>query len=363
MEATIANPKPKAGWLRNPLFDLSFIAGIALIALASVAAVIAQPNLFLPILLLDLWFLGYHHVISTYTRLCFDRKSTRENRFFLIGLPPIVIAVVFSLAYGVGLWSIATIYFYWQWLHYTRQSWGVQQAYRRKSPFSLRENEQIAKAAFYLIPLWGILYRSYQDPGTFIGMELRVMPVPLLLVQIVALAALVTTAIWIWQRTQAFIRGEGPFAHTAYVASHITVFTTGYLLIDDITYGWLTINIWHNAQYVLFVWLYNTNKFRHGQDPSAGFLSKISQPGNWWIYFGVCLAISSLLYSSIDKVTSAYEALAIPIALVVYQSINFHHYIVDSFIWKLRKPSIRKNLDLADNPADKLSPTNQPQKS
>ena len=66
--------------------------------------------------------------------------------------------------------------------------------------------------------------------------------------------------------------------HTLYPLSHFAVFATGYLWIGDITYGWLAINVWHNAQYILFVWLFNTRRFKDGVDPEARFLSYISQP-------------------------------------------------------------------------------------
>ena len=37
-------------------------------------------------------------------------------------------------------------------------------------------------------------------------------------------------------------------------------------------------------------------------------------------------------------------------ALVIYSAINFHHYIVDSYIWKMRKPSIQKTMDIEEAP-------------
>ena len=32
--------------------------------------------------------------------------------------------------------------------------------------------------------------------------------------------------------------------------------------------------------------------------------------------------------------------------IVLYQIVNFHHYIVDAMIWKVRKAPIRKTLGL-----------------
>ena len=56
-----------AGWLRGAQFDRFFVLGIASVAIASGLAVVMEPRLFVPILAADLWFLGYHHVVSTFT--------------------------------------------------------------------------------------------------------------------------------------------------------------------------------------------------------------------------------------------------------------------------------------------------------
>jgi hypothetical protein len=38
----------------------------------------------------------------------------------------------------------------------------------------------------------------------------------------------------------------------------------------------------------------------------------------------------------------------LPLFAVVYQGINFHHYVVDAVIWKVRKKSLRENLGIAN---------------
>ena len=61
------------GLLRSPDFDMFFIAGIPLLAIATGLLVNYNNDLFLPVLAADLWLLGYHHVVATYTRLAFDK--------------------------------------------------------------------------------------------------------------------------------------------------------------------------------------------------------------------------------------------------------------------------------------------------
>jgi hypothetical protein len=328
------------GWLRSREFDACFIFGVAALALASGLLAALVPALFLPILLLDLWLLGYHHVVATYTRLCFDKKSFAEHQALVLWLPLGVVVVVIALFLAFGAWALATIYLYWQWFHYTRQSWGIANAYRRKAGDRAIPTPRLDLAAMYLLPLWGILYRSHQAPETFLGLELRVIPVPGLLVDVVGIAALIALALWAATRIMAWRNGRLPLAHTAYVASHFVIFYVGYIGIEQINPGWLVLNVWHNAQYVLFVWLFNTNRFRSGVDPQARFLSTISQPKNAWRYFGSCLAISTLIYGAIQV------AVPLGVVVIVYQTINFHHYIVDALIWKLRRKNLQRDLGI-----------------
>ena len=89
----VAEPAINApGWLRDRSFDLKFIVGIAALALLSGWVVVREPSLFPMILLADVWLLGYHHVVSTYTRLCFDLESFRTYRFLILWLPLLVLS-------------------------------------------------------------------------------------------------------------------------------------------------------------------------------------------------------------------------------------------------------------------------------
>lgn len=337
---------PPTGWLRSRQFDVTFVQGIAALALLSGAIVVARPELFKFVLAADLWLLGYHHVIATYTRLAFDRQSLKEYRFFVFVLPVLVFSATFALAWSVGVWIIASVYLYWQWFHYTRQSWGISQVYRAKSGGLVDDDPLFSKLSFYLLPAWGILYRSWQAPDTFLFVELRVIPVPELLVNVVGVAAVASVLMWGYRRFAAWRQGRLAVAHTWYMLSHYTVFTVGYLAIPDITFGWLVINVWHNAQYILFVWLFNTNRFKNGKDENAPFLSEISQPKNIVRYLLICFAISSIVYLTGLVIASNQVVAGLPMVVILFQAINFHHYIVDSRIWKVRKKTMKKTLAL-----------------
>ena len=130
MLAATLSSHVQPAWLRSPRFDLGLILGAAALALTAGLTAVRSPQWLELIVTLDLWLLGYHHVISTFTRLCFDRQSMRRHWFLVFGLPPLVLAAVMAMVLGVGAWLVVTIYFYWQWFHYTRQSYGISAGVR-----------------------------------------------------------------------------------------------------------------------------------------------------------------------------------------------------------------------------------------
>lgn len=337
--------KDPFGWLRGWSFDLVFIVGISGAALLSGWLSVIDPKMFPTILFLDLWILGYHHVVATFTRLSFDLESFKEHKFLIVWLPWIIVTATALAALILGPWILATTYLYWQWFHYTRQSFGIARIYSRKGSNVVR-NPRLEQLTLYLLPLTGILYRSYQNPGTFLGMELKVLPVPFWVVNLFLAASVGVVIWWVGQQILDYREGHFQWGYTLYMCSHIAVFTVGYLMIRNINYGWLCLNVWHNAQYVMLVWMFNNNRFKNGVDPSRRFLSTLSQTKNMWIYYGVCLSVSTVIYLSVDKVLGFITFTALPLTMIVYQTINFHHYVVDGIIWKLRKKPVSSTLGL-----------------
>ena len=323
-------------WLRGAGFDSALIFGGFALALLSGAAILYEPSWFYPILLLDLWVLGYHHVISTYTRLCFDRASYRERRWMIVHLVPVIAAITILLAWTIGIWIIVTIYFYWQWWHYTRQSWGISRAYRRADPGACYEDGWLDRAIFYAMPIYGILLRSSQDQTHFIGMELWTCPVPELVADAAGKVMAALLLVWAGRRLAALLRARLAPIHTLYMLTHFAIFGVGYVWMADITLGWLMINIWHNFQYILFVWLFNNKRFAKGIDPDARFLSYISQSGRLWLYMLTCLAITGAIYWGVLRTVDWLLFAGLSATIVLYQIVNFHHYVVDALIWKTR---------------------------
>ncbi len=327
-------------WLRNLSFDSVFLALPLITGIFFAIICIMEPSLFAPILLCDLWLLGYHHVISTYTRIAFDWTSAKAHSFLVFILPVIVLGATFALYQLYGSWIIATVYFYWQWLHYTRQSYGVSRYYlsRAGKPASPLYSKAHT-LALYSLPITGILHRSWQAPETFLSMNLWSFPVTYEMVVISACLAAILITYQLYSWWKIYRQGELHGSYMLYVISHHLIFLTGYLLIDDINIGWLAINMWHNMQYILFVWLQNNHKYRGGIDPVHKLISRLSQDGNIILYMVICLAITFFMYQVLIAIgIIVHYTSAISFTVVMFMTLNFHHYIVDSLIWKRKKP-------------------------
>jgi hypothetical protein len=152
----------------------------------------------------------------------------------------------------------------------------------------------------------------------------------------------VLLAYWVLRRVQAWRANRLAGAHTLYMLSHFAIFGVTYVLIENITYGWLSTNMWHNAQYILFVWMFNTRRFKDGIDPEARFLSYISQPQRLWLYLLTCVAITGVVYWAVLGTLNAWFFAGLSATIVLYQIVNFHHYVVDALIWKRRKAPARQ---------------------
>lgn len=349
MVANSIHIRNSAGWLRGVAFDGTYIVGFLALALMSGWLVVSNPRLFTAIFVLNGWLLGYHHVISTYTRLAFDRQSFTDHRFLIIWLPLIVLACVILACFTLGVWVLTSAYLYWQWWHYTRQSYGVSRIYARRAGLPVKDRWM--SLTIYAVPFWGVLYRSYQSPQEYLFSQVKVVPVPFWLVTVAGALSLIVVARWLSQQLKAWFEGRLPIAHSLYVASHLTVFTVGYILISDINHGWLVLNIWHNCQYILTVWMFNNNRFKNEIHPRHRFLSYLSRRSNVAPYFAICLAISTLVYALLAAALSLPSPIAaatsLPLFAIAYQTINFHHYLVDAVIWKVRKKVLRQNLGLS----------------
>ena len=326
-------------YIRSEEFDTTLLVAPLVAGLAAGAIVTANARLYPILLLADLWLLGYHHVVATYTRLAFDGQSLRRNRFLAVDLLLIVTAATLVVAMTAGAWVIASAFLYLQWFHYMRQGYGIARMYFRATPQGQAPTARdwAADLVIYLVPVYGIAARSATMGDQFLALPVRTIVLPDPAITLLACLAGAAGLVWVGRTVRAALTDGVDLAYTLFIASHITIFMMAYVVIADANAGWLCINVWHNFQYVLVVWMSNAKRYANGIDPSARLLSRISQPGRVIAYFATCLAITTAVYFVINQFTVVMLGGGLAVTVGIYMGINFHHYFVDALIWKRRR--------------------------
>ena len=329
----------------SPAFDSGLLMLPLGAAVVVASMVTANPLVFAPLLLADLWLLGYHHVVATYTRLASDLQTFKAHRFLALDLLVIVTVVTLALAFTAGAWVVASAFLYLQWFHYMRQGYGISRMFYRAAFASQGQSpgqsarDWASDLVIYLVPIYGIAQRSATMGDRFLNMPVKTLVLPEPMVLALGGAAAVAVGVWALRIVRDVMRGQFDAAFSLFVASHVLIFQLAYVMIDDVNVGWLAINVWHNMQYVMVVWMVNAKRYARGIDPSARLLSTISQPGRVVLYFATCLAISTVIYLGLARLTPLVLGGGLAATIGVYMGINFHHYIVDALIWKRRRPA------------------------
>jgi len=312
--------------------ELPLIVMPALFAVA-MATAIMQLSINLPILIaLNLWVFSYPHNISTLTRACRTAESTWRYRWYLASVLVIFI-ICMEIALSVGIWALAAIYFYWQWFHYVRQSWGIARYFQRQESALITEDPRLLYAAFYLLPIWGLLARSSRGEDTYLDLPVKYIPVPGWLVSGVAALAIAGLLWLVVSRIAMWRAGAFPRAHTAYLVSHFGILSLGYLIIPDTTTGWLTMSVWHCSQYLYFVWWFQRQEAagKFGPAPEAPMFEI---PTNLAVFWVLCGISAGAFYWGSNALTKHWVIEFVPFTLLLFISLAFHHYFLDGALWK-----------------------------
>lgn len=339
-------------WIKDPYFDLAFIFGILLLAGLMSGITVYWPLLFIPILTMHSLLFGYEHLWATYTKLIIHSDDRNRHRTLIWLAPGIILFGIAFIGNSFGLLGLYVCYFFGQFFHTVRQSWGIAQTYRLIAGGLTWDSNRLSEITLWSVPIWGFLYRCSQRPEEFLFQNFWLPYVPQIFVTISGIVSCLLWSYWIFTRIVAFRRGILALGHTYFMISHFIVYFCSYILIEELCSGWLFANVWHNVQYLAYVWAFNRKRYDSGIDPKAPFLSWLSQAGKIRALFYILTTISLALpiYYFLPQLgvtlDSFFKSGAVPIAVVLAMSLTFHHYLVDGIIWKRRNdPSTKEVFD------------------
>ncbi len=304
--------------------------------------------------LLTLTFLGSYlfadtHTAATYMRIYENKESRRQFHFYAKILPFFSLAL-FACALAKPEVAGACVYVHAMWVyqHYTAQSFGMSLIYCYKRGYIMTKLENTVFRWFMLFLAFTVISRTLTQKE-FSPSSIWTVPVPFWHLPIelyyFSLASLVIlSGILFVLIVRKFLveKRALPFPATLLVALTAAIgLSTGYANAFFWIYG---PQFFHGSQYVAVSLAYHL-KERHlvkgvkGSEIAALFLTKDAL--RW---MAIAMSAGIFIYVGVPKFFEALGFSFIAVSTTMTACINFHHFLSDAAIWRLRDPNCRKIL-------------------
>jgi hypothetical protein len=360
-------PKPatattiRSPWIVSSTFDLLFVCGgIPMILIAaniwSVGAQIpnslslmeqGSPGLFLGLVLVGQHLFANSHTVGTYLRIWGseedrDRFSFYRTWLVLIFVPFFILGLISPAVTG------AFVYFYLMavFWHYAAQSYGISLIYCYKRNYFLRPLEKsIMKLCMTSLSAYAILrlvsVRSY-SPSEWYGVALPFWgPFPPILYKIAAAVFFLAILAFSVIVVRKFINEKKIFPLPSLMVL-LSVIALGLSESSTNALLWFYVPaFFHGTQYLAICLSYALKE--RGEVKTVSFKKLFCSPLAGRM-FGMTVVIGAFLYVVIPHIFSQFGFSYAVVAGLVLAVVNFHHFLTDAAIWRLRDASCREIL-------------------
>jgi hypothetical protein len=321
----------------HPVFDYLLIGGcLSLLVLAELKR--GSASVLTPWLRQNLWtlvlFSNSAHFAASTMRLYTKPGARRDLPFLTMGLPLaslLVLAVFLSFAAQIGR-HLQALYFTWSPYHYAAQAYGlsIMYAYRSGATWGQGDKRWLRAACFT-----PFLHAFLSAPGSGLDWLLpaaRLHPAvetarESLVSGLWALSLGLPLCVFAWHQLRGMKRL--PMISLLIMISN-SVWLVAMSYVDS--QAWLgAITVFHGIQYLAIVMIFHVRE-------------RVRLPGNarpWWQhaarFYLACLALGYLLFQAWPQF---FVMLGFPFAesmMLVIALVNIHHFVVDAFIWRLRR--------------------------
>jgi hypothetical protein len=309
----------------GPLFDYLVIGGGASILLIPLLLTKAAPTDAIPFLIL---VSNSAHFAASTVRLYTKPGAFREFPFLTLGLPLATIAAV-TLTIANAPYAghhLLALYLTWSPYHYAAQAYGLAVMYCYRSACTLDAGDRRLLRAACLSPFLAAFMSSptvgieWFVPASVLGIP-AVFSARHLLVQALEVASFLLPCVWLFRVSR---RNRAP------VISLLVVVANGLWWIPfNYIHAFVWATIFHGLQYLAIVTIFHVKDHRH--TPSEGWVYPAAT------FYAYCLLLGLLLFQAWPF---AFVRIGFGVAesmLLVTAVINIHHFIVDAYIWRLRR--------------------------
>src|SRR5690606_17567356 len=123
---------------------------------------------------------------------------------------------------------------------------GISKSYGLKFSGEKFVNAPINRFIFYFVPLCSFGYMVSGGPDQFLGIPIITPTLAPVYRNALLALSLAATIYWVFVGTRAFLQHKLSPQYYGYMLTHFVIYLVSYVVITEINYSWLTINIWHN---------------------------------------------------------------------------------------------------------------------
>ncbi len=349
-----AKPVPYQ-WILNPTIDLLFCCGglLWLVYLTNMFVKTSFPPAATPMILLTI--AGTHLLSETHTAATLERLNQSEptrKALSKFGIIASLICCALAVASLVtpGLPAIfAKIYLIWIVQHFMAQSYGVALIYCYKRSYIMNLWEKrIFKFAIDATIAYAILRQfTFKEWSVdkFIGQSLPFwgpLPEPIFVVAdwtlkfaIVALVAMIV---------RKFVRERKVFPLPAALltVTQIAMFTVPHSVTTNL---WVYVPaFYHGCQYLVVSLSYFLKERGLPENVSTSQLGSLLLKPVTFRYYATLFIIGIFIYGGVPALLQDFGFDYKVAFATIFCVINFHHFLIDAAIWRLRDPRLRNLL-------------------
>ncbi len=353
---------PRQPWIYSRAFDLSLITGpaifssLALLLLCPSDAAAARGDLPLEAWLLLIVGIDVAHVWATLFRTYLDPVECKRYRVHLI-LVPMACWLIGVLLYSSSPNIFWSVFAYLAAFHFIRQQYGFYALYARFESAS----RTLDTATVYLAAIYPLVYWHSHPPREFVWFVQGdfFLTVPTWVSTATGYTFLLLLSLQVAKEVFRLVSvGSFNLPKNLVIWGTALSWYVGIIHFNaDIPFT-VTNVVSHGVPYMALVWAFGVKKMRHPAPtpitPPRSLLAHLFRPAYIWLFFGFILVLAFLEESLWDALVwrereeafgwawglphledPRFLALIVPILAIPQAA----HYILDAFIWRIRKPS------------------------